>query len=250
VARLEDLIDQIADPAIRDEIARQVKMLKSSKRFGLVFEDHIPETVSLPGLPIRPGAIVQNRRTPDDQTRLQVLSVEGDKATIVPVGHEEPVEVVSTADLQIDKAFEEPIFPGLTPAGEVRLGPADKPAHTVISGENFHALQLLTYTHAGKVDVVYIDPPYNTGARDWKYNNRFVDSNDSWGHSKWLAMMEKRLKLARKLLAPDGVLVVTIDEHEVHNLGVLMTQLLPDRVLQTVTIVHNPKNIQARPLTG
>ncbi|MGI8517220.1 MAG: DNA methyltransferase [Acidimicrobiia bacterium] len=239
MARIEDLIEEIADPVLRDQIARQIKLLKTNKRFGLVFEDHVPETVSLPGLPIRPGSIVQNRRKPEETNRLHVLSIEGVQARVAPVGADEPVELIDLADLLVVKAFEEPIFPGLTPVGDVLRGPSDKPAHTVISGENFHALQLLTYTHAGKVDVIYIDPPYNTGARDWKYNNRIVDNNDAWRHSKWLAMMEKRLKLVKKLLKPDGVLIVTIDEHEVHHLGLLLEGLFPDAYRQVVTIVIN-----------
>ena len=240
MARIEDLIDEIADPGLRDEIARQVKLLKSTKRFGLVFEDHVPETVSLHGLTIRAGSIVQERRKPEETTRFRVLSVKDGKATIIPVGFDEPVETVASEDLLVVKAFEEPIFPGLTPVGEVKRGTEDKPAHTVINGENFHALQLLAYTHAGKVDVIYIDPPYNTGARDWKYNNRFVDNNDAWRHSKWLAMMEKRLKLSKKLLKPDGVLVVTIDEHELHHLGMLLESIFSNARRQVVTIVINP----------
>jgi len=90
------------------------------------------------------------------------------------------------------------------------------------------------------VDCIYIDPPYNTGARDWKYNNDYVDSNDNWRHSKWLAFMEKRLKLAQRLLKPDGVLIVTIDEHEVNNLALLLRQtLVSARDIQMVTIVTN-----------
>src|ERR1043165_7276991 len=92
---------------------------------------------------------------------------------------------------------------------------------------NFHALQLLEYLYAGQVDCIYIDPPYNTGARDWKYNNRYVDSQDGWRHSKWLSMMEKRLRLAGKLLKPSGVLVCMIDEHEVHPLALLLEELFP-----------------------
>jgi len=75
------------------------------------------------------------------------------------------------------------------------------------------------------VDCVYIDPPYNKGAKDWKYDNQYVDLNDAWRHSKWLSMIDKRLRLARRLLKPDGVLIVMIDEHEVHHLGVLLEQL-------------------------
>ena len=91
--------------------------------------------------------------------------------------------------------------------------------HTLIEADNYHALQLLEYLYAGKVDCIYIDPPYNTGAKDWKYNNDYVDGNDSYRHSKWLSMMHKRLRLAKKLLNPKtGVLIVTIDEHEVHHI--------------------------------
>lgn len=244
MARIEDLIDEISDPALRDQIAREVKELKSAKRFGLVYEDHVPETVSLFGLPVRPGSIVQKRTEPNDQGRYEVTAVDGDTASIVPVGVEEPVEQYPVRDLLTVKRFEEPIYPGLTPVGEVRRGPEEKPAHTVINGENYHALQLLAYTHAGKVDVIYIDPPYNTGDKSWKYNNRFVDSNDSYRHSKWLAMMEKRLKLAEKLLKPDGVLVVAIDENELFHLGVMLEGLFADRETTPVAVVHNPRGIQ------
>src|SRR6185295_18547061 len=108
----------------------------------------------------------------------------------------------------------------------IRRGPKDRPYHAVLDGENFHALQLFVYLYEGQVDCIYIDPPYNTGARNWKYNNRYVDSNDQYRHSKWLAMMKKRLWLARRLLKPNtGVLIVTIDEHEVHHLGMLLERV-------------------------
>ena len=97
-----------------------------------------------------------------------------------------------------------------------------------VNAENFHALQVLLYTHEGKVDTIYIDPPYNTGARDWKYNNDYVDSEDAYRHSKWLAMMERRLKLAKRLLNPEcSVLIVTVDEKEFLRLGLLLDQLFP-----------------------
>ncbi|MDP1904514.1 MAG: DNA methyltransferase [Pseudomonadota bacterium] len=123
-------------------------------------------------------------------------------------------------------------------------GPADAPWHTLIEADNYHALQLLDYLYAGQVDCIYIDPPYNTGARDWKYNNNYVDGNDGWRHSKWLAFMAKRLKLAKRLLKPDtGVLIVTIDEHEVHHLGMLLESEFPEAYRQLVTIVVNPKGV-------
>ena len=99
----------------------------------------------------------------------------------------------------------------LSPLGSVRRGAARDP-HLVIRSENYHALQLLQYTHAGAVDVIYIDPPYNTGAQDWQYNNDYVDKNDRWRHSKWLSFMEKRLRLAKPLLKDDGVLIITVDD--------------------------------------
>ena len=97
--------------------------------------------------------------------------------------------------------FRDPIFPGLVSTGKVDRG-GDRPFHTVINAENFHALQVLLYTHEGKVDAIYIDPPYNSGARDWKYNNDYVDGDDAYRHSKWLAMMDRRLKLAKRLVLP------------------------------------------------
>jgi adenine-specific DNA-methyltransferase len=113
----------------------------------------------------------------------------------------------------------------------------------VINGENYHALQLMLHCWERQVDCIYIDPPYNTGARDWKYNNDYVDAADTWRHSKWLSMMEKRLRLARRLLKPDGVLIVTIDEHEVHHLGVLLEQkhLFGGYQRYMVTIVNAPQ---------
>jgi len=98
----------------------------------------------------------------------------------------------------------------------------EKPRNILIEGDNYHALSVLNYTHKKKIDVIYIDPPYNTGAKDWKYNNNYVDINDLYRHSKWLSMMSKRLWLAKNLLKEDGVLVCTIDENEVSHLGVLL----------------------------
>ena len=101
-------------------------------------------------------------------------------------------ESVAVEDLAIVAEFRDYIYPGLVSTGKVERG-EDKPFHTVINGENFHVLEALTFTHRGKIDAVYIDPPYNTGAKDWKYNNDYVESEDLYRHSKWLAFMERRL---------------------------------------------------------
>lgn len=243
MVKIEDLIDDIADLALRKRIASEVRELKRTKRFGLVFEEHIPETVSLYGLPIHEGLVVQNRTTLDDLSEFRVVSVEDGEAVLVPKGTDGPETRIDVEDLLVVKQFHEQVFSGLTPVGNVRRGGTGKPAHVVINGENFHALQVLGYSYAGRVDCIYIDPPYNTGDKSWKYNNRFVDENDQYRHSKWLSFMEKRLRLARHLLKRDGVLVVTIDEHEVHHLGVLVREMFPSAYHQMVTIMNNPKGV-------
>ena len=144
-------------------------------------------------------------------------------------------------DLVVVAEFRDPIYPGLVSTGKVERG-GDRPFHTVINAENFHALQVLLYTHAGKVDAIYIDPPYNTGARDWKYNNDYVDSDDAYRHSKWLAMMERRLKLAKRLLNPENsVLIVTVDEKEYLRLGMLLQQVFEANRVQMVSITISPR---------
>ena len=110
----------------------------------------------------------------------------------------------------------------------------------MIEADNYHALQLLEYLYAGKVDCIYIDPPYNTGAKDWKYNNDYVDSNDTYRHSKWLSMMQKRLRLAKKLLNPnDSVLIVTIDEREYLHLGCLLEEVFSNAHIQMISDLVN-----------
>ena len=127
--------------------------------------------------------------------------------------------------------------------GKVERG-GDKPFHSVINAENYHALQMLLFTHRGKVDCIYIDPPYNTGAKDWKYNNDYVEGDDLYRHSKWLAFMERRLLLAKELLNPENsVLIVTIDEKEYLRLGLLLEQTFPGCRVQMVTALTNPKGV-------
>jgi len=112
----------------------------------------------------------------------------------------------------------------------------------IIEGDNYHALTCLNYTHKGKIDVIYIDPPYNTGAKDWKYNNHYVVKDDGYRHSKWLNMMEKRLILAKDLLTDDGIICATIDDYELPNLWLLMNKIFDaDNFLGVVTIRNNPK---------
>ena len=104
--------------------------------------------------------------------------------------------------------------------------------HILIEGDNYHALTVLNYTHQEKIDVIYIDPPYNTGAQDWKYNNNYVVAEDGYRHSKWLNMMEKRLNLAKNLLKEDGVICVTIDDYELRTLWMLMDKIFGENLLK------------------
>lgn len=118
----------------------------------------------------------------------------------------------------------------------------DLPYNFIIEGDNLQALYLLEKTHRGKIDCIYIDPPYNTGARDWKYNNDYVDTNDRFRHSKWLSMMQTRLLIAKKLLNPnDSILMLTIDDNELCTLKLLLEELFPECQMQIVDMVINPK---------
>lgn len=150
-------------------------------------------------------------------------------------------EVVAVAQ------FGEPIYPYLKPIDSVKNAPDDDLWHTLIEADNYHALQLLAYLYPHQVDCIYIDPPYNTGARDWKYNNDYVDSSDAYRHSKWLSFMEKRLKLAKQLLNPDdSVLIVTIDEKEYLHLGMLLEEVFPEANMQMVSSVISPQGNQRK----
>lgn len=114
--------------------------------------------------------------------------------------------------------------------------------HIFIEGDNYHALSVLNYTHKKKVDVIYIDPPYNTGNKSWKYNNHYVEKDDRYKHSKWLSFMSKRLRLARKLLTERGIIIVAIDDYEHHTLRALMDELYGEQNrLGTIVVVHNPR---------
>lgn len=121
------------------------------------------------------------------------------------------------------------------------------PWNFIIEGDNLQALYLLEKTHKGRIDCIYIDPPYNTGAKDWKYNNDYVAKEDVYRHSKWLSMMERRLMLAKVLLNPQtGVIIVAIDDNELNTLGMLLQEIFPTYKLFCVTVVHNPNGNQGK----
>lgn len=105
---------------------------------------------------------------------------------------------------------------------------ADAPNHILIEGDNLEALTALAYTHEGKIDVIYIDPPYNTGNKDFVYNDQFVDKEDSYRHSKWLSFMSRRLRIAKRLLSDKGVIFISIDDNEQAQLKLLCDEVFGD----------------------
>jgi adenine-specific DNA-methyltransferase len=246
MAYLEEKIAEITDTDLRQVIAAEVAKLKKNTRFGLVFEGHHPEVVPIHGARIKQGERVALRmgnladiwrvlRVTDGQALCQK-----DKDTTMQ-------ETFPIDQLIVVRSMGEAIYPALTPIDAVSNGDPSQPHHILIEADNYHALQLMLFPYQGKVDCIYIDPPYNTGARDWKYNNNYVDKNDGWRHSKWLTFMARRLKLARRLLNPSSsVLIITIDEKEYAHLSLLLEQIFPDARIQMVSTLVNPA-IVARP---
>ena len=112
----------------------------------------------------------------------------------------------------------------------------EAPNHILIEGDNLEALTALSYTHEGKIDVIYIDPPYNTGNKDFVYNDSFVDTEDSYRHSKWLSFMNKRLKIAKKLLSDKGVIFISIDDNEQANLKLLCDEVFGSRNFVSILV--------------
>ena len=240
MATVHELIAKIENPELRERIAAEVDKLTKQKKFGLVFEEHLPECTPLYDVPIRKGAKVA-LRTGKVSDFYTVLRIEDGKATCLNKDKNSTVEFAVNELVSIAE-FGEPIYPYLKPIDSVCNAPDSDLWHTLIEADNYHALQLLEYLYAGKVDCIYIDPPYNTGARDWKYNNDYVDGTDSYRHSKWLSFMQKRLKIAKRLLNPkDSVLIVTIDEKEYLHLGCLLEEMFPAANMQMISTVINPK---------
>jgi adenine-specific DNA-methyltransferase len=234
MAAINDLINQIDNPELRERIQREVDRMNKQKKFGLVFEEHLPECTPLYDIPVGKGSRVALKVGPVSKTYMVLDIADGQAVCLHKVGAEP--EKIPVAELVSAAEFGEPIYPYLKLIDTVCNAPDSDLWHTLIEADNYHALQLLEYLYAGKVDCIYIDPPYNTGARDWKYNNDYVDGNDTYRHSKWLSMMQKRLKIAKKLLNPqDSVLIVTIDEKEYLHLGCLLDEMFPEANIQMIS---------------
>lgn len=243
MAAIDQYIERIPNHELQEQIKDEVARLTKKKRFGLVYENHLPDNVIMPEVTIRRGTKVTLRgNTPNDVYEVQ--EIEGDNAVcrhlvsfadkIFPLG--DLVAVAQRGDV---------IYPYLKPMDSVENAPDSDLWHTLIEADNYHALQTLAYLYPGMVDCIYIDPPYNKpDSHDWKYNCDYVDGTDAYRHSKWLSMMEARLKIAKKLLNPNGsVLLVTIDELEYNHLGCLLEQMFPEAQIQMVTTVISGKGV-------
>lgn len=235
---LDDLLDAVGrlDPVLAAQLASRVDALRATSPYGPGCGQHEPEPARLPHSPIRRGATVATRlpRSADGDRTWTVEEVDEatslallDDATIWPF--RELVEIRDLAD--VNATFD--------PAGVV-TGPGlepGRPTHQVIGGENEHVLRLLTCDHAGQVDLIYLDPPYNTGAQTWIYHDDYaapdtagagghgLEDADGGRHGRWLAFMRRRLVLARDLLAPTGVIMVSIGDDEHHHLRMLLDQV-------------------------
>ena len=245
MAAIHDLLAQVQDEALRARLEQEINRLSKTKKFGLVFEEHLPECTPLYDIPVKRGSTVA-KKTGAVSEMYEVNSIKDGIATCYHkvTGEKEDIpveELVSVAQ------FGEPIYPYLKPIDSICNAPDSDLWHTLIEADNYHALQLLEYLYAGKVDCIYIDPPYNTGAKDWKYNNDYVDGADAYRHSKWLSFMEKRLKIAKRLLnLKDSVMIITIDEKEYLHLGCLLEELFPDARIQMVSSVIARNGSQRR----
>lgn len=247
--KLEDLMERASK--YDETLARDIKDYVHGRKYGLVYEASKPEFVRMWKKPVvrgdlvnmlPPRGIVEDTKSEEDPSEV-VYKVIGINGSVAKLRNTETGEDTAAAvdDVVALARFDRPIYAGLKELDRVERG-GDKPYHLVINGENYHALQTLVYAYQGMVDCIYIDPPYNSGASDWKYNNNYVGKDDQYRHSKWLTFMEDRLKLAKKLLNPeDSVLIVTIDEKEYLRLGLLLEQLFPEATIQMTTIVINRK---------
>ena len=243
MAAINDLIAQITDEGLRKRIEQEVNKLSKQKKFGLVFESHLPEVTPFYDMPIKAGCKVILRDRREDKNIYIVLTVDNGMA-VCGLKSAEETKSISVNDLVRVAEFGESIYPYLKPIDCVCNSSEDDFWHALIEADNYHALQLLEYLYASRVDCIYIDPPYNNRDKSWKYNNDYVDSSDSYAHSKWLSFMEKRLRIAKKLLNPKkSVLILTIDEKEYLHIGCLLEEIFPDAQIQMITSVISAKGV-------
>lgn len=249
--RLEDLVERASE--YDDRLARDIKDYVHGRKYGLVYEASKPEYVRMWKKQVVRGDYVNilpprgvmegtKKCRYSSDVAYRVACIDGNTAKLYDEDNDTFLEV-NKDDVVALARFDKPVYAGLKEIGRIERG-GDKPYHVIINGENYHALQTLVYAYQGKVDCIYIDPPYNSGAKDWKYNNNYVGPDDNYRHSKWLTFMEDRLKLAKKLLNPEeSVLIVTIDEKEYLRLGLLLEQTFPRATIQMISALTNSRGV-------
>lgn len=246
MANIQEIITEVEK--INPELARQIRKYAKEHSYGLVFEKNLPEAVRLykkkPAVNDVVNILPERGKEEKDENKVAWVVKELNSGIATLIREDESKEV-PVEDIVTLVSYKDVIYPGLKEIDRVERGNPDDPYHMVINSENYHALEALTYAYAGQVDCIYIDPPYNKkDSKDWKYNCDYVDGNDKYRHSKWLAFMERRLKLAKKLLNPeDSVLIVTIDEVEYARLGLLLEQIFPEAKIQMISSAINGKGV-------
>ena len=246
MANINETISEVQK--LNPELARQITKYVKDHSYGLVFEENLPEAVRLytktPAVNdmvnIRPPRFKEEKE--ENRVAWLVKSITNNVATIE---RDEETKKVPIDDLVTVVDYKAVIYPGLKEVDRIERGNPDDPFSMVINAENYHALETLVYAYAGKVDCIYIDPPYNKeDSKDWKYNCNYIESTDKYRHSKWLSFIKRRLQLADKLLNKDNsVLIVTIDEVEYLRLGLLLEQMFPDAKIQMISSVINPSGV-------
>lgn len=219
------------DGLTNNEKADLINLLNDTKQYGLVWEDK-PEDVERDMLTMLP--VLQE--VPERRILAKDFTQQAAQVDINPIGAPE--------------LFDDPgIYPeeSPSPSGEGRGG---VPNHILIEGDNLHALTALTFTHEGRIDVMYFDPPYNTGKKDFRYNDHFVDKEDTYRHSKWLSFMQKRLNIAHRLLNEKGILFISIDDNESAQLKLLLDEIFNESNLIAEFIHKNNSNKNQAKLVG
>lgn len=207
-----------------DEKADLIQLLNETKQYGLVWEDK-PEEVErelLTKLPVL-REVTERRILAKDIH--QDDNIQPPKSSVVPNLFSNEDSSKSYADIVFSHNY--------------------TPNHILIEGDNLHALTALSFTHEGKVDVIYIDPPYNTGNKDFKYNDSYVDKEDSYRHSKWISFMQKRLVIAHRLLNEKGVIFISIDDNEQAQLKLLCDEIFSENNFISIISwqrAYSPKN--------
>ncbi len=174
--------------------------------------------------------IIRQEHKDDDDVLIAINEIESElnakKYGLVWEHHEEAVDVLMRDNIPVFTECEDKEITAV-PGGDYNF---------LLEGDNLHSLRLLEKTHAGKIDVIYIDPPYNTENNDFVYDDSYVEKNDGYRHSKWLSFMSERLMTAKKLLSPNGVLAISIGYHEVHNLMLLCQEIFDGNQIMCVTV--------------